>query len=346
MKKAQGIITYICACVLSVLAVLSSADMAVRVVAAGEGGSNAATTPNRNFSSELESDSLDNTDTTNKSEKTDSTEKNDTSSAVAADSDKTAVGKLIEKTLKPSGSAVQGVYLRNLTGATINVSSFLSMKSGLPIKSSNSPQVLIIHTHSTESYIMHDKDYYTDSDTSRSLDNSKNVVALGEIVCKKLESAGISTYHIKTQFDNPSYTGSYTRAAAEIKKVLKANPSIKFVLDIHRDALSSGNDKIKPVVKVNGKKAAQVMLVMGSQTGSVTGFENWKDNLAIAVKYQKSLTEVDTYFPRALMLSSKKYNQNLSKGMMLLEIGTDANSFEEASYAAELAGEALAKTLK
>lgn len=347
MKKAQGILVYICACILSVLAVVSSADMAIRVAAVNVGDRAPAVTLNFDFPDrDTKAEQAENTNVAEKDTASKNTSSESTSSAVAAGAEGMAVGKLIEQTLKPSGSAVKGIYLRNLTGATINIPSFLSMDSGLPIKASSAPQVLIVHTHATESYIMHDKAYYTDADASRNTNNSKNVVALGEIVCKQLENAGIKTYHIKTQFDNPSYTGSYTRAAAEIKKVLKANPSIKFVLDIHRDALSSGKDKIKPVVEINGKKAAQVMLVMGSQTGSVTGFENWKSNLSIAMKYQKKLSEVHEYFPRALMLSSKKYNQNLSKGMMLLEIGTDANSFEEAKYAAELAGAALAKTLK
>lgn len=111
---------------------------------------------------------------------------------------------------------------------------------------------------------------------------------------------------------------------------------------MHRDAISSGDsDKVKLATNINGKKAAQVMLVMGSQSGSVTNFPDWQENLKLALKLQQVLEVKYPTLARPLSLVSKNYNQSLTKGSLLLEFGTDANSLDEAVYSAELVGEAL-----
>lgn len=268
------------------------------------------------------------------------------SSAISAATPAEAAGKIIKKTISASGSdGYAGVTFRNLTGQSLSPKEFVTASSKISLSGSG-PQVLIVHTHATESYMTEDRDYYLKTDATRSTDNSKNMIAIGKIICQRLEAAGIKTAHITTQFDHPSYTGSYSRAATEIKQYLKKYPSIKVVLDVHRDSISEGVNKIKPVAKVNGKQAAQVMLVMGSQTGSVTGFSKWKQNLSLAAKFQKNLQADYPGIARSLMVASKKYNQQLTTGSMLIEVGTEANTFEEASYSAKLAGDALAKTLK
>ena len=153
--------------------------------------------------------------------------------------------------------------------------------------------------------------------------------------------------HSKTQHDYPEYTGSYSRAAETIRWYLKKYPSIKVVLDLHRDSISDNDtDKAKLVTKINGKKAAQVMLVMGSQTGSVSGHPNWQENLKLAFKLQQNIEKNYPTLARPLMLASKLYNQHLTKGSLLIEFGTDANTLSEAVYSAELVAVAIAQTLK
>lgn len=269
------------------------------------------------------------------------------SGAVDVATNSTAKGKIVEKFLSPytAGTAFNNVYLKNSSGADINLPELLSSPLGFKIKNDNSVQVLIVHTHATESYMLEDRDYYTEDDQTRSTDNSYNMIAVGNVIEEKLSSAGIGVIHDTTQHDYPSYSGSYSRAKKTIESDMAAYPSIKIVIDIHRDSISSGEDKIKPVVNINGENAAQVMLVMGSQTGNITDFPNWMENLKLAVKYQQSMEVMYKGLARSIALNSAKYNENLCVGSILLEVGTEANTLEEAKRAAEYAGNALVALL-
>lgn len=257
-------------------------------------------------------------------------------------------GKIISRYISPYNAAISynGVYMKNSTPLSINVKELLEAGLGFKIATSSEPQVLIMHTHTTESYMNNDAEYYTAEFNSRNTDNSKNMVKIGAIIADKLNNAGIKTLHDVTQHDNPQYTGSYSRAASTIKSYLEKYPTIKIVLDLHRDSVSSGeSDKVKLVTEIEGKKAAQVMLVMGSQSGSITDFPNWQENLKLALKLQQTIEKKYPTLARPLMLMSKKYNQNLTSGSLLLEFGTDVNTLDEACYSAELVGNALIELL-
>ena len=260
----------------------------------------------------------------------------------------TAIGKIISEFLSPYGANTSygNVFIKNSTSANIDIAALLNKNLGYKIKKNSDPQVLIVHTHTTETYIAHSSDYYTENDESRTLDENKNMVHIGNIFEQKLSSAGIAVLHDKTVHDHPSYTGSYSRSYNTVTADLKAYPSVKIVIDIHRDALANGNDKIKPVVNINGQNSAQVMLVMGSQTGSIKNFPNWQENLSLAVKYQNKMEEMYPGLARALMLNEGKYNQHIMPGSILLEVGSDANTLTEAETAAQFAAEALISTLE
>lgn len=260
----------------------------------------------------------------------------------------TVLGAVKERFISPynAGLSYNNVYVKNKTSFDINLKEELEQKLSFVIDKNNQPQVLIVHTHTTESYMNEDRDYYTDADYSRSTDEKQNMTAIGEIFAQQLNAAGIKTVHDKTVHDYPSYTGSYSRSADTIKAALTKYPSIKVVVDIHRDAIMANNaDKTKPVVEIDGKKAAQVMLVMGSQDGNVTGFEGWRQNFRLAIRYHQIMEVMYPGLARPLVLAAKKYNEHLTTGSMLLEVGTDANSFEEACRSAEYAGKALAALL-
>ncbi|MBQ3817133.1 MAG: stage II sporulation protein P [Clostridia bacterium] len=260
----------------------------------------------------------------------------------------TVKGKIIEQSISPYSAPVSygKVYLKNTAGADINIKSLLSEKLTFKIEENSQPQVLIMHTHTTESYMDEDAKTYTTSFTSRTRDNEKNMVRIGDIVAKKLNAAGIKTLHDVTQHDYPQYTGSYTRSAKTVNSYLEKYPSIKIVLDLHRDAISSGDtDKVKLVTEIEGKKAAQVMLVMGAQTGNVTNFPNWQENLKLALRLQQTMEKKYPTLARPLSLVARNYNQSLSNGSMLIEFGTDANALKEAEYSAELVGNCLAELL-
>ena len=253
-------------------------------------------------------------------------------------------GKIISQYISPykTSPSYNNVYLKNSTNLNINLKELLSSNLSFKIKKNSGAQVLIIHTHTTETFMTENTDYFTENFKSRTTDNSKNMVSIGNIIAEKLNNAGIKTIHDKTKHDYPNYTGSYSRAAKTITSHLNKNPDIKVVLDLHRDAVTRDNgDKVKLVTEINGKKAAQVMIVMGSQSGSVTNFPKWKENLKLAVKLQQILEVKYPTLARPLSLTSKNYNESLTTGSMLIEFGTDANTLEEAKYSAELVSNAL-----
>ncbi len=257
-------------------------------------------------------------------------------------------GKIQTRYISPynAPNSYDKVYFKNNTSLEINIKKLLEEKLKFKIEENGEPQVLILHTHATETFFIENTDYYTEKYNSRSKNNKVNMIAVGEVVAKKLNAAGIKTLHDKTLHDSPNYTGSYSRAADTICSYLKKYPSIKVVLDLHRDAVTAdNNDKVKLVTKINGKQAAQVMLVMGSQSGGVTNFPNWRENLKLAFRLQQKLEQKYPTLARPLTLNSKNYNESLTTGSLLLEFGTDVNTLDEALYSAELVGNALAELL-
>ena len=238
-----------------------------------------------------------------------------------------------------------GVYVKNNTSLKINIKKYLEGKIKFKIEKNSQPQVLILHTHATESFMLEDSDVYTEDFKPRSTDNSKNMVAIGNEVANILNNAGIKTVHSKVQHDYPNYTGSYNRAAETINYYLKKYPSIKVILDLHRDSVSNGNDKVKLVTEINGKKAAQVMLVMGSQSDGVTNFPKWEENFKLAVKLQQNIEKSYPTLARPVYLMPKIYNQNITTGSLLIEFGTDGNTLNEAVYSAKMVGKSIVKTL-
>lgn len=265
-----------------------------------------------------------------------------------ASSSKDALGKIISRFISPYGAntSFQNINLKNNTSANINLQNLLNNNLGIKISQNSTPQVLIYHTHTTESYMLEERDYYTENDLSRRLENDKNMVFIGDIFEAKLRAAGIGVIHDTTLHDYPSYSGSYDRSAKSVEADLKVYKDIKIIIDIHRDAISDGeSDKAKPIITINGQNYAQVMLVMGSQTGSIKNHKNWQNNLSLAVKYQQKMEEMYPGLARAITLNEAKYNQNLSSGALLLEVGSDANTLDEAKRGATAAADALVNLL-
>lgn len=274
------------------------------------------------------------------------TSADNTESAVAVSASGIVQGKVIERFISPytANTSYGNVYLKNNTDLDIDLQEFVNGKLNFSIEKNSEPQVLILHTHATESYLLHTQDYYTDNDKSRTTDNDYNMVALGKIIADNLNNAGITTLHDTTQHDYPSYNESYSRAADTICDYIKKYPSIKVVIDLHRDAIAANDtDKVKVTTEIDGKKAAQIMLVMGSQSGNVKNFPNWRENLKLAVKLQQTLESTYPTLARSIHFMSKNYNESLTDGSMLIEIGTDGNTFDEAKYSAELLSQSLIK---
>lgn len=243
-------------------------------------------------------------------------------------------------------SEYDGIYLRNTTlNHQINIEDYLN-KQVQAFITANKPTVLIYHTHTTETYELLDRDFYTNERNTRSNNSQENMVRVGEEICKVLEEKGYKTIHDKTVYDE-SVSGAYDRSRAKISGILKDNPSIQIVLDIHRDSIyQKDNSKVKTVTEIDGRKAAQIMLITGCEDGNVTDFPNWQKNLTFAVNLQEKLKNDNKTLVRPLMFCSRKYNMDLTPCALSVEIGTDANTLSEAVYSAGLFANSLSEFLE
>lgn len=204
------------------------------------------------------------------------------------------------------------------------------------------PYVLILHTHGTEAFSPEGADTYTTSDSFRSDDVSQNIVAVGAVMAETFERAGIPVIHVTEMFDKDSYRDSYSRAAAAIREYIKEYPSIQIVLDVHRDSIiRTDMTKIRPITTVNGKDTAQFMTVVGTDFKGAN-HPDWTKNLSFALKIQENLMGRADRFARTVNLRGAGFNQQYTKGSLLLEVGSCGNTLTEAKRAGALAAIAIA----
>lgn len=253
---------------------------------------------------------------------------------------------IVEQTLTANSStqyvSADGVYLYNQTDYEVDLTTLSLPELSLD---ADGPQILIIHTHTTEAYTADGTDIYTTSGDCRTTDNYYNMVRVGEEVARVLREAGWSVVHDTEQYDYPVYNGAYTRSGAAAEQWLEQYPSIQIILDLHRDALVATDGTVyKTTAEVDGEKVAQVMLVVGTDAGGQT-HEHWRDNLALAVAVQSGLNDDWPAVARPMVLRSSRFNQQLVPGALLVEIGSHGNTLQEALAAARLFAASFAETL-
>ncbi len=214
----------------------------------------------------------------------------------------------------------------------------------IEISPTNEPQVLIMHTHTTESYEPTDDGYYDSDYEGRSLSAVNSVVGVGAVIASELAEKGITVIHDGTIFDDPVYSNSYSRSYERVKELLEEYPSIKVVLDIHRDGIEYDGIRVAPVTEINGKEAAQMMIICGADDG--TGIlPKYQENLKFAAYLQSNIEEKYPTLTRPVLFDYRYYNQDLTTGSLLIEVGTLGNSMEQARYTAGLIGEEIALSL-
>lgn len=253
---------------------------------------------------------------------------------------------IVERTLTGGDGyiSVGGVYLQNRTEKNLDTAALASVPVEVALDGEG-PQVLIMHSHGSEAYTQEGNDVYQESDTARTTDENYNIIRIGDEVERILTEMGISVLHDRTLYDYPVYSGSYERSKAGIQKYLTENPGIKVVLDIHRDALVGDDGTIyKTVTEVDGEKAAQVLLVVGTDDGGLS-HPDWQKNLALAIEVQQKMNSLWPGLARPIALRSSRFNQQLTKGSLLVEIGTHGNTLQEALRGARLFARAMGQGL-
>lgn len=241
-------------------------------------------------------------------------------------------------------------YIQNLTGLSPDTEALLygplqPDATLRPLARTDEPVVLILHTHGSESYSAEGAISYREgTEELRSENIEENVVAVGKTLANALEAKGISTLHCSVLHDRVQFKDSYARAEQTIRAYLAEYPSIKLVIDLHRDAIiKSTGEMIRPVtLNAKGEATAQVMCVVGS---SWNGQENdrWEGNLSLALKLRSELNAETQNLCRPPYLRGATYNQEFAPYSLLLEIGSGGNSLSEAKRAALLVADALAK---
>ena len=236
----------------------------------------------------------------------------------------------------PSGYTVCGkVYISNSTKYTLSNEELLK-PFGAEL-TGEAPQILILHSHGSEAYTPAADDGIVWSGDHRTTDSRYNVVRMGDAMAEVFGEAGISVLHDRTLYDYPEYAGSYDRSLTAIDSYLKEYPSIRFVLDVHRDAIETADGgQVKVVSEIEGQgTAAQLSLVVGSDGGGLS-HPDWMENLRLAGAIQEqALTDYPTLM-RPLLLRNSRYNQHATTGSLLVEVGTAGNAPEEAELAARL----------
>lgn len=236
-----------------------------------------------------------------------------------------------------------GLSIKNATPYDIDIPRLLS--EGVPQRlTAGQPQILIIHTHSSEAYTPADGDRYDASDSYRTEDLNYNVVRVGDELAARLEQYGLQVLHDRNVYDYPSYTGSYTRSGEAVTTYLSQYPSIAIVIDLHRDALGSGDVIYKTVAEAGGVCASQVMLLVGTDASGLY-HPKWQDNLKLALYLQSAAVRTYPTLVRPVSVVNERYNQHLTTGSMILEVGSAGNTLQEALTAVGMFADAVGPAL-
>ena len=269
--------------------------------------------------------------------------------AFKANKNKKAAGKIYERKFTDMNSQQQygKIKVQNRTEKKIDIKKILEEGARLKIKDKSKPTVLIYHTHTHESFVTLEGGVYYKGETTQSSDKNENIVRVGDAIVERLQKAGYNVIHDTAVYDD-DYNNAYKHSGAGIDKILKKYPTIDVAVDIHRDSIGVEGDskgRTSAVNTINGKKAAQIMIVTGCEEDFIKDFPNWYDNLHFAIGLQNQLQQDFEGLARPVYFADRKYNMYKTKNSVLIEVGSDGNTLEQAVYSGKMLGESLAKYL-
>ena len=246
-------------------------------------------------------------------------------------------GPVFERTITTAALSSDGLYISNLAKTEVDIPELLTMP-----EERNGKTVLILHTHGCESYTPTKKYNYKPDEDFRTTDTDFNVVRVGNEIEKQLVGHGITVIHDATLCDYPSFNDSYTNSRALAEKYLAENPDIGIILDVHRDSIAGENGE--QIKTVGAENTSQLMFVVGTDAGGAD-HPLWRQNLSLALRLQRQIIAKYPKLMRPINLRRQGFNQQLSTGSLILEVGCDGNTLEEALNAARIFGDELGKYL-
>ena len=238
-----------------------------------------------------------------------------------------------------ASDSAQKTEIKNDTDYSVDASVLLSE----PVyKKSGDKTVLIMHTHTSESYA----DSAADSGGSyRNQNEETNIISVGNVIEQILTERGIGVIHDKTYHDYPSYSGAYKRALETINKNLAEYPTVTFVFDVHRDAMQDESGQyMKTQYIKDGIKSSQALLVVGTDANGLE-HPNWRENLKYALRIQQKMNEKYPGLARPLHLRKERFNGHACPGEMIIEVGSNGNTAEESRIAAKYIADCIADVI-
>ena len=236
-----------------------------------------------------------------------------------------------------------GLSIKNSTSYEIDVGELVRL-GPTQVLPSEGPQVLIVHTHGSEAYTPDRLHMYEASDSYRTEDKELNVIRVGDELAAALEEQGLTVLHDREIYDYPSYTGSYNRSGAAVEAYLAEYPDIAVVIDLHRDALGGDDVVYKTMAELDGQASSQLMMLVGTGEGGLS-HPNWEQNLRLALYLQQAVNAKYPTLARPVTVTQERYNQHLTTGSMILEVGSSGNTLPEALTAVRLYADAVGPAL-
>jgi len=194
-------------------------------------------------------------------------------------------------------------------------------------------QIILYHTHNAETYA-------GSYGVSKVTGQNGGVVQAAKVLAESLERKyGIKVWHSEVLHDYPDWSQSYNNSLKTIRALLNSNPKTKVVFDVHRDA--GYNNKASSTVQIKGNDAAVILLVIGAN------HQNWQENLAFAQMLEKKAAELYPGLFKGIRIAEKnRYNQQAHEHSVIVEVGSDLNTQEEANYSMECFAHICAEVMK
>ncbi len=222
----------------------------------------------------------------------------------------------------------------------------LDKNVGVSLKG-DGPKILIYHTHDTEAYTQTPEFSYEPSGDWRTKEQDRSVVAVGEELARLLrEQYGIEVIHDTACHEPPLITAAYSRSLATMQSYKSRYPSLEMFIDLHRDGVSATGFEDDFVV-IEGREVARLMFVVGTGRGATgQGTEplpDFESNYALALGLTQKLLSYNERLARDVRVKSGRYNQQVSSKCILVEVGHNANTLEQALAAMPYLAAAIAE---
>ena len=206
---------------------------------------------------------------------------------------------------------------------------------------SEQPTILIYHTHTTEAYTQTEQNRYTESGEWRTTDNTKNVVAVGEALKEILErDYGFLVIHDTTDHEPPKLATAYERSLVTMQTYHERYPSIVLFLDLHRDAYTAESAPTD-YLTVDGTETARLMFVVGKGE-KYAEKPYFEADYALAQRISQHLNSIAEKLARPVRVKTGRYNQHVAPNCLLVEVGHNANTLEQAIASMPYLAESIA----